>query len=104
MDRQRCRTRAKGAPLSAGLNPNDLWCTDYTGEFQLGNKRCCYLLTLTINASRYLLLGGAMDSNREQPAFLAFERLFRERGLSNLFVQTRPPAATGNTHHLYGVG
>jgi hypothetical protein len=58
-----------------------LWCTDYKGEFQLGNKRYCYPLTVTDYASRYLLLCEAMDSNREQPAFLAFERLFRERGL-----------------------
>ena len=43
----RTRTRAEGTPLSAGLNPNDLWCTDYKGEFQLGNKRYCYPLTVT---------------------------------------------------------
>ena len=77
----RPRTRAEGTPLSAGLNANDLWCTDYKGEFQLGNKRYCYPLTVTDYASRYLLLCEAMESNQEQPAFLAFERLFRERGL-----------------------
>jgi transposase InsO family protein len=77
----RPRTRAEGTPLSAGLNPNELWCTDYKGEFQLGNKRYCYPLTVTDYASRYLLLCEAMESNQEQPAFLAFERLFRERGL-----------------------
>jgi transposase InsO family protein len=77
----RFRTRAQGTRLSAGLNPNDLWCTDYKGEFQLGNKRYCYPLTVTDYASRYLLLCEAMESNQEQPAFLAFERLFRERGL-----------------------
>jgi len=77
----RARTRAEGTPLSAGLNANDLWCTDYKGEFQLGNKRYCYPLTVTDYSSRYLLLCEAMDSSREQPAFLAFERLFRERGL-----------------------
>jgi len=77
----RRRTRAEGTPLSAGLNPNELWCTDYKGEFQLGNKRYCYPLTVTDYASRYLLLCEAMESNQEQPAFLAFERLFRERGL-----------------------
>jgi transposase InsO family protein len=77
----RPRTRAEGTPLSAGLNPNDLWCTDYKGEFQLGNKRYCYPLTVTDYSSRYLLLCEAMESNQEQPAFLAFERLFRERGL-----------------------
>jgi transposase InsO family protein len=77
----RRRTRAEGTPLSAGLKPNALWCTDYKGEFQLGNKQYCYPLTVTDHASRYLLLCEAMDSNKEQLAFTAFERLFRERGL-----------------------
>ena len=33
---RRSRTRAEGTPLSAGSNPNALWCTDYKGEFMLG--------------------------------------------------------------------
>ena len=78
---RRSRTRAEGTPLSEGLAPNDLWCTDYKGEFQLGNKTYCYPLTVTDFASRYLLLCEAMESNKEEPAFSAFERLFRERGL-----------------------
>lgn len=75
------RNRAKGTPLSAGLTPNDLWCTDYKGEFQLGNRQYCYPLTVTDHASRYLLLCEAMESNQQEPAFTAFERLFQERGL-----------------------
>lgn len=75
------RNKAEGTPLSAGSTPNDLWCTDYKGEFQLGNKQYCYPLTVTDHASRYLLLCEALESNKEEPAFTAFERLFRERGL-----------------------
>jgi transposase InsO family protein len=77
----RSRTRATGTPLSEGLGPNDLWCTDYKGEFMLADKRYCYPLTVTDHASRYLLLCEAMESNAERPAFAAFERLFKERGL-----------------------
>jgi transposase InsO family protein len=77
----RSRTRTEGTPLSEGLRPNDLWCTDYKGEFMLADQRYCYPLTVTDHASRYLLLCEAMESNQEQPAFMAFERLFRERGL-----------------------
>src|ERR1700751_4675361 len=77
----RSRPRAQGTPLSEGLHPNDLWCTDYKGEFQLGDKRYCYPLTVTDHASRYLLLCEALESNREHSAFMAFERLFKERGL-----------------------
>ena len=75
------RTRTEGTPLSRGLSPNELWCTDYKGEFKLGNHRYCYPLTVTDHASRYLLLCEALGSNQEQFAFTAFERLFQERGL-----------------------
>jgi transposase InsO family protein len=75
------RQRASGTALSPGAAPNDLWCADYKGEFQLGNKAYCYPLTVTDHASRYLLLCEALESTREELAFTAFERLFKERGL-----------------------
>ena len=75
------RSRALGTPLSPGQKPNDLWCTDYKGEFRLGNKKYCYPLTVTDHASRYLLLCEALESTCESLAFTAFERLFQERGL-----------------------
>jgi transposase InsO family protein len=78
---RRSRTHTEGTSLSAGLTPNSLWCTDYKGEFKLGNQRYCYPLTVTDHASRFLLLCEAMESNQEQFAFTAFERLFKERGL-----------------------
>lgn len=77
----RPRHTAQGTLLSAGLAPNNLWCADFKGEFKLGNGRYCYPLTVTDQASRFLLLCEALDSNREDLAFKAFEHLFRERGL-----------------------
>ena len=79
--RPRLRQRAQGTSLSEGLQPNDLWCVDYKGEFQLGDKRYCYPLTVSDYASRLLLLCEALESTREDLAFPAFEQLFRERGL-----------------------
>ena len=75
------RSRANGTPLSQGAAPNDLWCADYKGEFQLGNRSWCYPLTVTDHASRFLLLCEAMETTREKVALTAFERLFAERGL-----------------------
>jgi transposase InsO family protein len=75
------RSRANGTPLSEGTAPNDLWCADYKGEFQLGNRSWCYPLTVTDYASRFLLLCEAMETTREEVAFVGFERLFGERGL-----------------------
>ena len=78
---RRSRTKTEGTLLSPGLTPNALWCTDYKGEFMLGDKRYCYPLTVSDHASRYLLLCEAMESVKEQGTFTAFERLFKERGL-----------------------
>ena len=64
-----------------GQKPNELWCTDYKGEFRLGNKKYCYPLTVTDHASRFLLLCEALESTCESLAFTAFQRLFQERGL-----------------------
>jgi transposase InsO family protein len=77
------RHRARGTPLSEAVAPNDLWCADFKGEFKLGNGRYCYPLTVTDQASRFLLLCEALESTREELAFTAFERLFAERGLPN---------------------
>jgi transposase InsO family protein len=61
--------------------PNELWCTDYKGEFLLGNHHYCYPLTVTDHASRFLLTCEALSSACEDYAFTVFEKLFQERGL-----------------------
>ena len=53
--RRRRRHRPEGTPLSQPLQPNDLWCADYKGEFMLADRRYCYPLTVTDFASRYLI-------------------------------------------------
>src|SRR6201981_1072542 len=79
--RGRVRHRAQGTALSRGQRPNELWCTDYKGEFLLGNHQYCYPLTVTDHASRFLLTCEALSSTCEDYAFTVFERLFKERGL-----------------------
>jgi transposase InsO family protein len=75
------RHRAEGTPRSQALLPNDLWCTDFKGEFKLGNGKYCYPLTVSDQASHYLLAIEAFNSTREEPVIAAFQRLFAERGL-----------------------
>lgn len=79
--RGRTRNRAEGTPLSVAYNSNDLWCADYKGEFMLANKQYCYPLTITDQATRYLLACEALGNTREQYAFTVFERVFKEFGL-----------------------
>ena len=81
--RKRHRNKAEGTDLSHALAPNDLWCVDFKGEFKLGDGRYCYPLTVTDQASRYLLACEAFSSNKELPVIEAFGRLFAERGLPN---------------------
>ena len=79
--RQRRRCKAEGTLLSQAAVPNDLWCADFKGEFRLGSGRYCYPLTVTDQASRYVLACEALESTKEGPVVEAFVRLFRERGL-----------------------
>ena len=79
--RQRRRHKAQGTPLSRALLPNQLWCTDYKGEFKLGNGQYCYPLTVTDQVSRMLLMCEAHESTRQINALTTFQRLFEERGL-----------------------
>lgn len=75
------RHKCQGTDLSDAKRPNQLWCTDYKGEFMLGNKRYCYPLTITDYCSRYLLACESLESTKEKFAFTTFERVFKEYGL-----------------------
>ena len=79
--RQRRRHKAHGTPLSEATAPNALCCADFKGEFKLGNGQYCYPLTVTDQASRFLLLCEALESTKEKGACEACRQLFRERGL-----------------------
>ena len=79
--RRRHRPRAQGTALSQPLQPNDLWCADYKGEFMLADHRYCYPLTVSDSASRYLLACDALSSTAESFAFVVFERAFKDFGL-----------------------
>jgi transposase InsO family protein len=96
------RFRAQGTSLSAGKDPNDLWCVDFKGEFKLGDGRYCYPLTVTDQASRYILLCEAMESVKENSAFTAFESLFKERGLPAA-IRSDNGVPFASPHSLFGL-
>ncbi len=100
--RGRVRRRAQGTLLSLGQRPNELWCTDYKGEFLLGNHQYCYPLTVTDHASRFLLTCEALSFTKEDYAFTVFERLFKERGLpANIRSDNGVPFASA--HALFNL-
>lgn len=100
--KRRRRTRLEGTPLSDAQLPNMLWCTDYKGEFMLGNKNYCYPLTITDYSSRFLICCEGLESTREADAFNVFERIFKEYGLpKSIRSDNGVPFASPNA--LYGL-
>jgi transposase InsO family protein len=78
--RPRRSTIFKKPEIQAG-EPNDLWTTDFKGEFRLGDRRLCYPLTAMDHVSRYLLGCRARESVAIAGARPVFEALFRRFGL-----------------------
>lgn len=73
--------RARGTHLTRPDRPNALWCTDFKGQFRLGDGKYCYPLTVTDQKSRFLLGCDAFERIDERQCLLAFHRLFSEFGL-----------------------
>jgi transposase InsO family protein len=61
--------------------PNDVWCTDYKGEFRVGNGEKCFPLTLTDAHTRFLIRCTAMRQISGLRAQQEMESAFREYGL-----------------------
>jgi putative transposase len=79
--RMRLRVPASTSPLAHAERPNDVWCTDFKGDFALSAGGRCYPLTLTDGASRYLLKCEGLSRPTEELARPHFDRAFREFGI-----------------------
>jgi putative transposase len=96
--RARTKFKATASYLSTPTDPNDLWCTDFKGEFKLGNHAYCYPLTLSDQVSRFLLVCESLESTAESPCFPIFEQAFKEYGLpSAIRSDNGIPFASGNS-------
>lgn len=61
--------------------PNELWQTDFKGDFAMLNSDRCYPLTVLDDHSRYSLCIDAKANQQAEGVFESFDRLFREHGL-----------------------
>lgn len=77
----RRRTPPYTDPFSDARVPNELWCTDFKGDFRTGDGKRCYPLTLTDACSRALLRCTALPSTKVGGVRPIFEHAFRELGL-----------------------
>lgn len=78
------RSRTVHAP-SAALAPitgvNEVWTTDFKGEFRTGDGAYCYPLTLRDGLSRFVLRCDALVGRTYEATRRRFERAFAEYGL-----------------------
>lgn len=68
-------------PFAPVQQVNELWSTDFKGQFKLGNGQWCYPLTVMDHQSRYLVACDALPSTATPAAQKVFERLFKTYGL-----------------------
>jgi putative transposase len=81
-----CRRRAARAHSVAVARtevsgPNEVWTSDFKGEFRTGDGRLCYPLTVVDGFSRFVLVIQGLPSVAAPGAWPMFERAFREYGL-----------------------
>ena len=70
-----------GRPKFEAVAPNDLWTSDFKGEFRTSDHRYCYPLTVADRSSRFLLGCEGQLSTAGAGVRSVFEGLFGEYGL-----------------------
>jgi len=81
--------------------PNDLWTTDFKGQFPTRDGVWCYPLTLADQHTRYLLACQGLRSIKGRGARPVLERAFREFGLPRAIrTDNGVPFATCGIHGL----
>ena len=88
--------------LSTPARSNDLWCTDFKGQFRMKDRMYCFPLTITDFMSRYLISCEALSSTEEDPCYSVFEQAFKEYGMPEAIRSDNGvPFASGNS--LWGM-
>jgi len=72
---------ASRASLTRAGAPNDVWTTDFKGEFRTGDGYYCYPLTVRDAFSRFVLRCEALTARTLVDTRHGFERAFAEYGL-----------------------
>lgn len=78
---KRKRTPGSSMPLSQGLEPNDLWCTDFKGWFVCGDGKRCDPLTISDACSRFALRCRAVSKTDGVRVKAVYVTLFQEAGM-----------------------
>jgi putative transposase len=97
---QRRRRRPRPLPMDPRLPPpittaNELWTTDFKGEFLTGDCRYCYPFTLRDGFSRFVLRCDALTAHTLAVTRPGFERAFAEYGLPDRIRSDNGPPFGG---------
>lgn len=97
--RARSKHRHPGRGNLETEGPNDIWTTDFKGQFKTRDGLDCYPLTIVDQHTRYVLAVKALPSTRNRGVFPVFRRLFREFGLPRaIHSDNGTPFATTAIH------
>ena len=106
---QRQRNAGSVLPIDSTLTrahaANDVWTTDFKGQFRLSNGELCYPLTAQDAFSRFVIGITALSSTASLPVEIAFTRDFQEYGLPKVIrsdngVPFASPLAIGRLSKL----
>lgn len=75
--------------------PNEVWTTDFKGEFLTGDHRYCYPFTLRDGFSRFVLRCDALTAHTYAVTRPCFERAFAEYGLPDRLRSDNGPPFGG---------
>ena len=79
--RRRRPTRHPGAPTLRTAAPNEVWTTDFKGQFKTLDGIYCYPLTISDAHSRFVLDVQALASVKQKGTIPVFQQLFERCGL-----------------------
>lgn len=83
------------------VRPNQLWRTDFKGQYRLRNGKYCYALTVTDAFSRYLIAVRALPATTFELTKRAFERIFEEFGVPEAILSdTGSPFASNSVRRF----
>lgn len=80
-----------GRPEPRAWGPNELWTSDFKGEFRTRDGLWCYPLTVADQSSRFLLGCRALPSTRIDGVRPALTRVFEEYGLPRAILTDNGP-------------
>lgn len=78
-------------PFALGDQPNALWSVDYKGQYPSNQSHWCYPLTITDNASRYLIGCRSVSGTDYAQARSVFEWAFQAHGVPEAILSDNGP-------------